>query len=120
MSEVADRVVVMYGGQVAETGATSRRSSARRATTTRAACCRAVLSLEENRAALTQIAGVVPSPADFGPGCRFADRCPAARAICRVERPTDDGAHPDHLVACHAPAGRIPVGRGVLVRGGES
>ena len=122
VSDVADRIVVMYGGQVAETGATAQVIGSPQHHYTRGLLS-AVLSVEESGAALTQIAGTVPSPADFGPGCRFADRCPAVRAICRVERPIDDGAHPDHLVACHAPAGRIPVGpvdRGVLVAGGES
>jgi peptide/nickel transport system permease protein len=108
VSEVADRVVVMYGGQVAETGAIAQVVGSPQHHYTRGLLS-AVLSLEENEAGLTQIKGVVPSPADFPPGCRFAGRCPAARAVCRGEVPVLVGA-PAHRTACHFPAGRIPVG----------
>ncbi|GAB3451084.1 dipeptide/oligopeptide/nickel ABC transporter permease/ATP-binding protein [Actinophytocola sediminis] len=103
VSEVADRVVVMYGGQVAETGTIAQVVGAPRHHYTRGLLS-AVLSLEENKATLTQIKGVVPSPADFAPGCRFADRCPAARDICRHEQPIADGDTLTHRVACHFPA----------------
>ncbi|TDV47832.1 dipeptide/oligopeptide/nickel ABC transporter permease/ATP-binding protein [Actinophytocola oryzae] len=102
VSEVADRVVVMYGGQVAETGAIARVVGEPRHHYTRGLLS-AVLSLEENQARLTQIKGVVPSPADFSPGCRFSDRCPAAQAICHEKAPAHTG-DPDHAFACHFPA----------------
>jgi peptide/nickel transport system ATP-binding protein/peptide/nickel transport system permease protein len=103
VADLADRVVVMYGGQVAETGTTARVVGAPRHHYTRGLLS-AVLSLEENRSRLTQIRGVVPAPADFAPGCRFADRCPAARAVCHDERPDRTGEAATHLVACHFPA----------------
>ncbi|MCW2862526.1 MAG: oligopeptide/dipeptide transporter, ATPase subunit, partial [Actinoallomurus sp.] len=53
---------------------------------------------------LTQIHGVVPSPADFPDGCRFADRCPAATEVCRTETPQLEGQGRHHSVACHHPA----------------
>ncbi|MER6873314.1 oligopeptide/dipeptide ABC transporter ATP-binding protein, partial [Amycolatopsis sp. NPDC000673] len=49
-----------------------------------------------------QIKGVVPAPADFPPGCRFASRCPAARGHCFEVAPEPAGE--GHLVACHYPA----------------
>ncbi|MBN6042041.1 dipeptide/oligopeptide/nickel ABC transporter permease/ATP-binding protein [Amycolatopsis sp. 195334CR] len=103
VSDVADRVVVMYGGQVAETGTTARVVGAPRHHYTRGLLS-AVLSLEESQARLTQIKGVVPAPAEFGSGCRFADRCPAARARCRTEAPAVEGTTLKHQVACHFPA----------------
>jgi peptide/nickel transport system permease protein len=103
MADVADRVVVMYGGQVAEAGTTAQVVGAPRHHYTRGLLS-AVLSLEENDARLTQIKGVVPSPADFASGCRFSDRCPAARAHCRTEPPAAEGEAMNHLVACHHPA----------------
>ncbi len=102
VSEVADRVVVMYGGQVAEMGTIAQIVGAPRHHYTRGLLS-AVLSLEENEARLTQIKGVVPAPADFEPGCRFSDRCPAARAICHSEAPPHLG-DASHLVVCHFPA----------------
>ncbi|MEV6641601.1 dipeptide/oligopeptide/nickel ABC transporter permease/ATP-binding protein [Amycolatopsis sp. NPDC051371] len=103
VSEIADRVVVMYGGQVAELGATAEVVGSPRHHYTRGLLS-AVLSLEENEARLTQIKGVVPAPAEFPAGCRFADRCPAARAKCHEETPVRFGEPVDHLVACHFPA----------------
>ncbi len=103
VSEMADRVVVMYGGQVAEMGAVEQLVGSPRHHYTRGLLS-AVLSLEENRATLTQIRGVVPSPADFAPGCRFAGRCPAARAICHREPPVREGDIRTHQIACHFPA----------------
>ncbi len=103
VSEVADRVVVMYGGQVAEMGTIARLVGSPRHHYTRGLLS-AVLSLEENRDRLTQIKGVVPSPAEFEAGCRFSDRCPAARAICHQEAPAKVGDNLGHLIACHFPA----------------
>ncbi|WP_435069428.1 dipeptide/oligopeptide/nickel ABC transporter permease/ATP-binding protein [Amycolatopsis thermoflava] len=115
VSDVADRVVVMYGGQVAEAGTTAQVVGAPRHHYTRGLLS-AVLSLEENDARLTQIKGVVPAPADFAPGCRFADRCPAARAHCRTDLPVVAGSGMDHLVACHHPAEPVAEPE-VLVKG---
>jgi peptide/nickel transport system permease protein len=103
VSEFADRVVVMYGGQVAEAGGTAQVIGSPRHHYTRGLLS-AVLSLEENEARLTQIKGVVPAPAGFPAGCRFADRCPAARDKCHDEPPVRVGEPVDHLVACHFPA----------------
>ncbi|WP_328456336.1 dipeptide/oligopeptide/nickel ABC transporter permease/ATP-binding protein [Amycolatopsis sp. NBC_00438] len=103
VSEIADRVVVMYGGQVAELGATALVIGSPRHHYTRGLLS-AVLSLEENEARLTQIKGVVPAPAEFPAGCRFAGRCPAARDKCHDEPPVRFGEPVDHLVACHFPA----------------
>jgi peptide/nickel transport system permease protein len=103
VSEIADRVVVMYGGQVAETGPIAQVIGEPRHHYTRGLLS-AVLSLEENELRLTQIKGVVPSPADFSPGCRFSDRCPAARAVCRETPPPHEGEPLGHVFACHFPA----------------
>jgi peptide/nickel transport system permease protein len=103
VAEVADRVVVMYGGQVAETGAIAQVIGEPRHHYTRGLLS-AVLSLEENESRLTQIKGVVPSPADFSPGCRFSDRCPAAQAVCHDESPPHVGEPLGHGFACHFPA----------------
>jgi peptide/nickel transport system permease protein len=110
VSEVADRVVVMYGGQVAETGAIAQVIGEPRHHYTRGLLS-AVLSLEENESRLTQIKGVVPSPADFSPGCRFSDRCPAARVICHEQPPAHVGQPWGHGYACHFPAEQPVVSR---------
>nr|WP_107906633.1 dipeptide/oligopeptide/nickel ABC transporter permease/ATP-binding protein [Streptomyces chartreusis] len=102
ISDVTDRVVVMYGGQIVETGVTADLVEAPAHHYTRG-LLGSVLSLESAQERMTQIKGVVPSPADFPAGCRFADRCPLASEVCRTTAPALSGT-PTHTAACHHPA----------------
>jgi peptide/nickel transport system permease protein len=102
VADVTDRVVVMYGGQIVETGVTAELVGTPTHHYTRG-LLGSVLSLESGAERLTQIRGVVPSPADFPAGCRFSDRCPAAGDICRTTPPALVGT-PRHTAACHHPA----------------
>ncbi|MFD8046590.1 dipeptide/oligopeptide/nickel ABC transporter permease/ATP-binding protein [Streptomyces chartreusis] len=102
ISDVTDRVVVMYGGQIVETGVTADLVEAPAHHYTRG-LLGSVLSLESAQERMTQIKGVVPSPADFPAGCRFADRCPLASEVCRTTAPALAGT-PTHSAACHHPA----------------
>ncbi|MEU1514346.1 dipeptide/oligopeptide/nickel ABC transporter permease/ATP-binding protein [Streptomyces sp. NPDC005811] len=112
VAEVTDRVAVMYGGRIVETGPTPDLLAAPAHPYTRGLLA-GVLSLESADTRLTRIAGVVPAPADFPPGCRFADRCPTATTVCLATPPLRPAApHPGgaagpgpfHAVACHHPA----------------
>ncbi|MGK5674297.1 dipeptide/oligopeptide/nickel ABC transporter permease/ATP-binding protein [Micromonospora sp. URMC 106] len=102
VADVTDRVVVMYGGQIVETGVTATLVGAPAHHYARG-LLGSVLSLESGAARLTQIRGVVPAPADFPSGCRFADRCPMVTEICRTRTPRLAGQR-HHEVACHHPA----------------
>ncbi|MFG3166886.1 dipeptide/oligopeptide/nickel ABC transporter permease/ATP-binding protein [Streptomyces sp. NPDC048200] len=102
VSAVTDRVVVMYGGQIVETGVTADLVESPAHHYTRG-LLGSVLSLESAAQRMTQIKGVVPSPADFPAGCRFADRCPLAGEVCRSTAPVLVGP-PTHTAACHRPA----------------
>ncbi|MHA5049312.1 dipeptide/oligopeptide/nickel ABC transporter permease/ATP-binding protein [Streptomyces sp. SD15] len=102
VSAVTDRVVVMYGGQIVETGVTADLVEAPAHHYTRG-LLGSVLSLESAAERMTQIKGVVPSPADFPAGCRFADRCPRASEVCRTTTPDLVGTR-THTAACHHPA----------------
>ncbi|GGN55833.1 ABC transporter [Streptomyces albiflavescens] len=102
VSAVTDRVVVMYGGQIVETGVTADLVEAPAHHYTRG-LLGSVLSLESAAERMTQIRGVVPSPADFPAGCRFADRCPMASEVCRTTVPDLAGTRA-HTAACHHPA----------------
>jgi peptide/nickel transport system permease protein len=105
VAELTDRVVVMYGGQVAETGATPVVLAEPEHHYTRGLLA-SVLSLETTQQRLSQIRGVVPSPAHFPKGCRFADRCSGATEICARAHPEPAGDPAAHAFACHHPAGR--------------
>ncbi|MBO4255269.1 dipeptide/oligopeptide/nickel ABC transporter permease/ATP-binding protein [Streptomyces griseorubiginosus] len=102
VADVTDRVVVMYGGQIVETGVTADLVEEPAHHYTRG-LLGSVLSLESAEERMTQIRGVVPSPADFPAGCRFATRCPLATGVCRTTPPDLLGT-PAHTAACHHPA----------------
>ncbi|MEU2751129.1 dipeptide/oligopeptide/nickel ABC transporter permease/ATP-binding protein [Streptomyces collinus] len=102
VADVTDRVVVMYGGQIVETGVTADLVESPAHHYTRG-LLGSVLSLESAQERMTQIRGVVPSPADFPAGCRFAGRCPLATGTCRTAPPGLLGT-PTHTAACHHPA----------------
>ncbi|MFF9766106.1 dipeptide/oligopeptide/nickel ABC transporter permease/ATP-binding protein [Streptomyces sp. NPDC014636] len=102
VADITDRVVVMYGGQIVETGVTADLVAAPAHHYTRG-LLGSVLSLESAEERMTQIKGVVPAPADFPAGCRFADRCPLATEVCHRAAPVLAGT-PAHTAACHHPA----------------
>lgn len=115
IADVTDRVIVMYGGRIVETGVTADLVDSPSHHYTRG-LLGSVLSLESAAERMTQIKGTVPSPADFPPGCRFADRCPMATEVCHTTRPELLGGA-RHTAACHHPAVDLtapePTGRAV-------
>ena len=86
VAEMADRVVVMYAGQVVEEGAVADLFSMPQHPYT-VGLMGAVSSLERRRARLPAIEGVVPAATEMPGGCRFAPRCPFADERCRREAP---------------------------------
>ncbi|AOR34450.1 ABC transporter [Streptomyces fodineus] len=102
VADVTDRVVVMYGGQIVESGVTADLVAAPAHHYTRG-LLGSVLSLESAEERMTQIKGVVPAPADFPAGCRFAGRCPLATGVCHTSAPVLAGTA-THAAACHHPA----------------
>jgi oligopeptide/dipeptide ABC transporter ATP-binding protein len=86
VAEVADRVAVMYAGQIVEQGSADEvfRGTLHPYTAGLLAS-RPRLGRKGER--LRVIPGGVPDPAAFPPGCRFHPRCPVAVARCRAEAP---------------------------------
>ncbi|HEY3215072.1 MAG TPA: ABC transporter ATP-binding protein [Candidatus Eisenbacteria bacterium] len=95
VAETADRVAVMYAGQVVEYGDVV--AAFRRPLHPYTAGLLASLPrLGAQRERLLVIPGNVPNPARFPSGCRFHPRCPVAQERCRREEPpvlTFDGSH---------------------------
>ncbi|MFF5470122.1 dipeptide/oligopeptide/nickel ABC transporter permease/ATP-binding protein [Streptomyces achromogenes] len=102
IADVTDRVAVMYGGRIVESGVTADLVAAPAHHYTRG-LLGSVLSLESAEERMTQIRGVVPAPAHFPAGCRFADRCPLATEVCHTTVPVPAGTA-THTAACHHPA----------------
>jgi oligopeptide/dipeptide ABC transporter ATP-binding protein len=88
VGQVADRILVMYGGLVLETGFTQEVLAGPRSPYTRA-LLNALPSWGNHysREQLITIAGSVPDPSRPEPGCPFAPRCPLAVERCREAIP---------------------------------
>ncbi|MFJ8824183.1 ABC transporter ATP-binding protein [Streptomyces sp. NPDC102467] len=99
---VCDRVAVMYAGSLVEDLPAEHLHKAARHPYTRALLAsRPAPGADEQR--LRAIPGRPLSAFEAGPGCAFAPRCPAARDLCRAERPELRPVG-DGLAACHYPA----------------
>jgi peptide/nickel transport system ATP-binding protein len=86
VAEVCDRVVVMYAGQVVETG-TVEDIFVRPAHPYTRGLLGSLPSVGGAGGRLASIGGTVPSPLHWPDGCRFRARCSAAGAGC--EAPQD-------------------------------
>ncbi|MCX6355382.1 MAG: ABC transporter ATP-binding protein [Candidatus Aureabacteria bacterium] len=82
ISEMADRMAIMYAGQIVEEGATADILRLPRHPYTRA-LLRSIPRLGARRTQLEAIGGGVPNPVAYPPGCRFHPRCSMARTECR-------------------------------------
>jgi peptide/nickel transport system ATP-binding protein len=102
VSQVADEVLVMYGGRVVEHGGVEEVLRRPRHPYT-CGLLASVPSLHgEAGADLVPIRGNPPSLINLPTGCAFHPRCPRAADDCRTDTPelrSLDG----HLVACHHP-----------------
>jgi peptide/nickel transport system ATP-binding protein/oligopeptide transport system ATP-binding protein len=100
ISEMADRVAVMYAGRVIEEARADDVLDYPQHPYTRGLIdCIPALGREDHR--LAEIPGVVPPLHMLGQGCAFADRCAHKAARCAGEKPLL-GASGHHPVACHA------------------
>jgi peptide/nickel transport system ATP-binding protein len=100
VADIADRVAVMYAGRIAEiapVGDLFARPAHPYTALLLGSVPRRDLAPKEF---LTIIEGGVPSAAEFGAGCRFADRCPLVGDRCRIEAPPLIEREPGHRAAC--------------------
>jgi peptide/nickel transport system ATP-binding protein len=106
VSHFSDRLMVMYGGVVAEFGAT-RRVFDTPLHPYSVGLLEAFPSIRGPRVPLTGIPGSPPNLASIPPGCRFAPRCPKVMARCEVEPPELYEVN-GTLVRCFLHAGEEP------------
>ena len=85
VAEIADRVTVMYAGEIVEQGAVAEVFA--RPLHPYTAALLASVPAEEGPPP-RPIPGVVPSPHALPPGCAFAPRCPRAVARCNAGPPS--------------------------------
>lgn len=86
ISEVSDKVLVMYGGQMCETGPTQDILTTPAHPYTAALIqSRPKMGQRVNR--LKTIEGTVPAPHEFPKGCPFANRCSRVKTECWSTKP---------------------------------
>ncbi len=112
---VADRIAVMYLGQVVELGDVDLVSDHPRHPYTRALLSSTPMDPRDEHAVpqVPRLEGELPSATDPPPGCRFAPRCPLAQPECVAAQPQLDPAGSDHPAACFfplAPGQSLPAG----------
>ena len=106
VAQIADRVAVMYAGQIVEQAGVHD-VFARPAHPYTRALFAAIPRMDLDIQELAAIPGRVPPLDAMPPGCRFQPRCPLARAGCeqpQVLAPATSG----HLARCHVATGVLP------------
>ena len=100
--QTCDRVAVMYGGKIMETGPVRQVFGAPFHPYTMG-LTNAFPTLEGARRELISIPGTPPDLLRPPAGCRFAERCPFATERCRVEEPAAHRVGAGRVSACHYP-----------------
>ena len=96
---MADRVMVMYAGQVVETGTAAELFAAPAHPYTQGLLdCRPRISMRQLR--VQPIPGSVPDLAALPPGCAFAPRCSFHQEVCSAGPVPLMSVEPDHLSRC--------------------
>jgi peptide/nickel transport system ATP-binding protein len=101
----ADRVVVMYAGEIDETTATGTLFANPRHPYTEALFSALPDKAVERQERLYSIPGAPPDLTSPPAACRFAPRCRYVQDRCRQEKPRLLGESPDHRFACFYPVG---------------
>ena len=104
VATVCQRVLVMYGGRVVESGTVEQVFTRPRHRYTQGLIGASDLDAVDSRGRLATIAGSVPAAGRFPAGCVFRNRCTQATELCKTS-PGWTGPNPADGFACHHPAG---------------
>ena len=99
IAETVDRVVVLYGGKVMETGPVEAIFKAPLHPYTKA-LLNSIPGQTAGKQRLTEIPGASPNPAHPPAGCPFHPRCPMAIAECRRVTPSLELKDRGRMAAC--------------------
>jgi oligopeptide/dipeptide ABC transporter ATP-binding protein len=99
VGDMADRVAVMYAGQIVEL-APARQLLARPLHPYTKALMESIPKLSQGARRLLALPGSVPRIGRFPPGCRFYPRCPTARPECAENMPSLLEVEPGRWLRC--------------------
>ena len=100
VNELADRVAVMYAGQIVEEGTRVELLGRPRHPYTQG-LLRSIPKAEARGRKLEEIKGIVPRPGHWPTGCRFHPRCPHGFEPCPVDEPGRTVVSPSQAAWCH-------------------
>lgn len=100
VAEVADRVAVMYAGELVEQGSVYEIFDHPVHPYTRL-LMKALPRMTKQEGRLQTIDGSVPRLTEKKPGCRFSNRCPYAQERCSTEDPEIRTVDGSHTYRCH-------------------
>jgi oligopeptide/dipeptide ABC transporter ATP-binding protein len=103
-ARLCERILVMYAGQIVESGTVREIFEAPAHPYTRALLAALEYGAPGARRRLPVIEGQPPDLASVPPGCRFAPRCPLADDRCRTEAPPVVELGPQRDARCWKPA----------------
>lgn len=102
IAEIADRVAIMYAGEIVET-ARVKELFAQPLHPYTIGLLRCIPRLGQPGRRLEAIGGNVPDPAAKPGGCPFHPRCFKAQKKCETVKPEMEEKKPGHWAACHFP-----------------
>ncbi len=105
VSEIADRINVMYCGRIVESGPARAVIDGSLHPYT-LGLINSIPDLNREQGRFKTIPGIVPNMFDLPRGCRFSPRCERAQDLCRTSAPDLRELEPGHCVACHFPIHR--------------
>ncbi|HET6477503.1 MAG TPA: ABC transporter ATP-binding protein [Dehalococcoidales bacterium] len=97
---IADRIIVMYGGRIAEAGSVLDIFDWPKHPYTWG-LLNCLPAISERREKLSPIPGVIPSLIDPPEGCIFYPRCPRRMPVCQQKRPEEFTISGGHIAACY-------------------
>ena len=109
VAEICDEVAVMYAGRIVEKGTLDDVFNRTRHPYTEG-LFNSLPNINDRKAKLQPIPGLMPDPTNLPVGCAFAPRCKYATEACKQAQPVTRQVSDTHTVACTAyddPAFRI-------------
>ena len=102
VAEVAERVMVMYAGEIVESGSVNDlfRSPLHPYTIGLIESIPTLESTQQKLSKLKEISGAVPSLSQVSFGCPFHPRCPTAETRCKTDKPKFKEISKTHSVNC--------------------
>ena len=100
VAEVCDTVGIMYAGRIVECGTLADTFDNLRHPYTRG-LFDSLPDIQNRRAELKPIPGLIPDPMNLPPGCAFHPRCSYAKPECSRDLPQMRWLSDTHYVSCH-------------------